>query len=190
MASAPETFSQAITKDLNELKDYYFKITSPGADMDTQERYKNAFAWELARHSIGEEIVIYPMFEKHLGNEGKMMADKDRKEHAEAKQLLNQWQSMKPSDREFLPTLEKLWGPLTKHMEEEEQDDLPALEKAIGDQEECKKLGKSFNRTKMFVPTRSHPSAPDKPPFETVVGLLAAPIDKLQDLFRRFPEGD
>ena len=40
----------------------------------------------------------------------------------------------------------------------------------------------------MFIPTRSHPSAPDKPPFEAVAGLLAAPIDHLRDIFRSFPD--
>jgi hypothetical protein len=40
----------------------------------------------------------------------------------------------------------------------------------------------------MFVPTQSHPSAPDKPPFETVAGLMAAPIDHLKDMFKKFPE--
>lgn len=33
-----------------------------------------------------------------------------------------------------------------------------------------------------------HPSFPDKPPFETAVALLAAPIDKLRDLFVTFPD--
>ena len=42
----------------------------------------------------------------------------------------------------------------------------------------------------MFVPTRSHPNAPDKPPFETAVGLLGAPIDRIKDLFKKFPEDD
>jgi hypothetical protein len=40
----------------------------------------------------------------------------------------------------------------------------------------------------MFTPTRSHPSAPNKPPFETVVGLMTAPIDKLRDMFTKFPD--
>jgi len=36
--------------------------------------------------------------------------------------------------------------------------------------------------------TRSHPSAPDKPPFETVLGLMTAPLDKLGDMLRKFPK--
>jgi hypothetical protein len=39
------------------------------------------------------------------------------------------------------------------------------------------------------VPSRSHPSAPDDGgPFETVAGLMAAPLDRLGDLFRKFPK--
>lgn len=34
---------------------------------------------------------------------------------------------------------------------------------------------------------RAHPSAPNQPPFETFVGFLAAPIDKLKDVFAKFP---
>jgi hypothetical protein len=76
---------------------------------------------------------------------------------------------------------------LLEHIKEEESDDLPALEKAIATAE-SESLAKSFERTKAFVPSRSHPSAPSKPPFETVVGLLTAPIDHLGDMFRKFPD--
>ena len=76
---------------------------------------------------------------------------------------------------------------MSQHMKEEEGSDLPELEKALT-ADDSADLAKSFERTKMFVPSRSHPSAPNRPPFETLAGLLAAPIDKLGDLFRRFPK--
>jgi hypothetical protein len=76
---------------------------------------------------------------------------------------------------------------LSQHIKEEESDDLPALEKAIP-ADDSQSMARSFERTKMFLPTRSHPSAPDHPPFETVVGLMTAPIDKLTDMFRKFPK--
>ncbi len=79
---------------------------------------------------------------------------------------------------------------LSEHIKDEERDDLPPLERALASPETSKdseSLATSFNRTKMFVPTRSHPSAPDQPPFETVVGLMEAPIDHIADLFRKFP---
>lgn len=104
-----------------------------------------------------------------------------------AKELLSQFQKLHPDDPEFKRTLSTLWKDLEQHIKEEEEDDLPTLEKAI-QKSDSEELCKSFQRTKHFVPTQSHPSAPDKPPFETVVGLLSAPLDKLQDAFKKFPK--
>ncbi|KEF59570.1 uncharacterized protein A1O9_04415 [Exophiala aquamarina CBS 119918] len=187
------TVMDAIKHDHAELKEYYENILGAN-DVDSKIRWQNQFTWELARHSIGEELVVYPAMEKHLGNTGKQMADRDRTEHnkrrwkTQVKQLLHKFQGLSPSDSAFRPTLESLWSELSKHIDEEETQDLPALEKALPEGD-SQALSKSFGRTKMFVPTRSHPAAPDKPPFETVAGLMAAPIDKLSDLFRRFPLG-
>ena len=97
---------------------------------------------------------------------------------------------MKPSDANYIPKLKTLMSELSEHINEEERDDLPALEKALAsnDKKDSEDLAKSFGRTKMFVPSRSHPSAGEKPPFETVMGLLTAPIDHVADMFRKFPD--
>ncbi len=76
---------------------------------------------------------------------------------------------------------------LTQHVKEEEDTDLPELEKVLT-ADDSADMAKSFERTKMFVPSRSHPRAPNRPPFETLAGLLAAPMDRLGDLFRKFPK--
>ncbi|KAL4984870.1 hemerythrin HHE cation binding domain-containing protein [Aspergillus falconensis] len=174
----------AIKQDHREIEDYYNKILSATSEKE-KIQWQNQFTWELARHSIGEELVVYPVFEKNLPD-GRAMADKDRHEHNTVKEKLKQFQNMKPADPDFEPTLKSLMSTLSEHIQEEESQDLPKLEDAISS-EESEKLSKSFGRTKMFVPSRSHPSAPDKPPFETVVGLLTAPIDHLSDLFRSWP---
>ncbi|KAK2731572.1 hypothetical protein FQN55_004645 [Onygenales sp. PD_40] len=178
------TISDSVKKDHRELETFHNQIINADNDI-TKTRFQNQFVWELARHSIGEELLLYPEFEKHLAD-GKERADKDRKQHQKAKEQLAEFQSMKPTDPEFLPTVNSLMSNLHKHMQEEEADDLPALESAISSQD-SEKLSESFKRTKMFVPTRSHPSAPDKPPFETAIGLMTAPIDKIGDMFRKFP---
>jgi hypothetical protein len=71
--------SDSIKHDHAELKafaDRIFKSTDP----DEQTRYQNQFTWELARHAVGEELVVYPALEKHL-REGEELAEKDRREH-------------------------------------------------------------------------------------------------------------
>ncbi|KGO76824.1 hypothetical protein PITC_089420 [Penicillium italicum] len=169
-----------IKKDHREIESYYGKIIT-SKDEDEQTRFQNLFTWELARHSIGEELIVYPLFEKLL-SDGVAMANKDRDQHLEVKKQLKAFQNMTPSNTQFVPAIRELMENLAEHIKEEESYDLPKLEEALS-QEDSEGYSKSFGRTKMFVPSRSHPSAPDKPPYETAVGLLAAPIDHLADLF-------
>ncbi|RFU26873.1 hypothetical protein B7463_g9471, partial [Scytalidium lignicola] len=205
--------SDAIKKDHQELKDYYNNIVNSAEDHAVATRWQNQFTWELARHSIAEELVVYPAFEKNLGQKGKEIADKDLLEHqkvnkdllcttstdvnlpltgitihTQVKEKLHKFQSLKASSLEFLSTLQSLMKDLRQHMDEEETDDLVALDNSL-QSGETESMAKSFERTKMFTPTRSHPSAPDKPPFETVLDLMTVPIDKLGDILgRRFPD--
>ncbi|KAI1818097.1 HHE domain protein [Poronia punctata] len=184
-AAAMVSISDSIKHDHKELEQYYNNIKN-AKTLDEKTQWRNQFTWELARHSIGEELVVYPAFERLLPN-GKEMADKDRKEHLVVKNDLQTFQNLDPENENFNKVLEALWTNLSAHIKEEEIDDLPALEKAL-DPKDSESMTKSFGRTKMFIPTRSHPHAPDKPPFETVVGLLTAPIDHIRDLFRKFPD--
>lgn len=98
---------------------------------------------------------------------------------------------MSPKDANYVAELKSLMSILQHHIEEEEKDDIPALEKALSsgnDTGASEQMAKSFGRTKAFVPSRSHPSAGEHPPFETVMGLLTAPIDHIADIFRKFPD--
>ncbi|GKZ36714.1 hypothetical protein AbraIFM66950_007889 [Aspergillus brasiliensis] len=184
-APAAIRVSELIKNDHRELKDAYDQILSAKTN-DDRVRWQNQFTWELARHSIGEELVVYPEMELKLNN-GKAMADHDREEHQIVKELLYTFQGLQPDDTEFIPTLKSLWANLEQHINEEESNDLPALEGALGD-DASESMARSFGRTKNFIPTRSHPAAPDQPPYETVVGLMSAPIDRLGDMLRKFPD--
>ncbi|KAL1839268.1 hypothetical protein VTJ49DRAFT_1705 [Mycothermus thermophilus] len=192
--AAMSTISDVVTKDHRELESYYNEIIQSN-DPDHQERFGNQFTWELARHSVAEELIVYPAMEKHMGERGHKMAEDDRKEHHRVKELLKEFQSLKPSNPEYVPKLRELWGVLSAHIEEEERSDLPALEAALSKGgavstagEESAAMAKTFDRTKMFIPTRSHPSAGENPYFESAMGMLAAPMDRLMDIFRKFPE--
>jgi hemerythrin superfamily protein len=77
--------SQAIKNDHRELEDAYNKILS-ATTSDEKCRWQNQFTWELARHSIGEELLVYPALESNLPD-GKQLADKDRAEHQEVSHM-------------------------------------------------------------------------------------------------------
>lgn len=186
-ASAPAAHVRilnALSHDHRELESHSRHILT-STDPDEQNRYQNQFTWELARHAIGEELVVYPAIAKHV-NDGQRIADKDRAEHQSIKEQLKAFQGLKPGDPAFLPTLRGMLDDLEHHFRQEEREELVWLEEALS-QAESEALARSFERTKLFVPSRSHPMAPSKPPFETVVGLLAAPMDKVADIFRKWP---
>ena len=94
---------------------------------------------------------------------------------------------MSPSSADFAPLLERLLEDLHTHIEHESKEDMPRLEKLLS-REESQALAASFERTKMIVPTRFHPSAPNRPYLENFAAMLAAPMDKFGDLLRSFPD--
>ncbi|KAF7117197.1 hypothetical protein CNMCM5793_005917 [Aspergillus hiratsukae] len=173
-----------IKHDHSEIKAFYELIVA-SSNPDEQTRFRNQFVWELARHAVSEELVVYPAMEKYL-DDGKELARRDREEHQTVKEKLHTIQDMKPSDPNFMPTLQSLWADLESHMAHEESEDLLWLEDALSEQESLG-LSQSLERTKLFVPSHAHPKAPSAPPFETAVGLLTAPLDRLEDLFRKWP---
>lgn len=100
----------------------------------------------------------------------------------QVKKTLYILQSTPPSSPKFHPLLEELMQNLHHHIEHEKNEDMPRLEKLLS-REESQALALQFQRTKNFVPTRSHPSAPTNSwAFEGMAALLAAPIDRLRDM--------
>ncbi|CAI7611456.1 hypothetical protein E8E15_000964 [Penicillium rubens] len=163
----------AIKTDHCELEDYYKKILNSTSDKE-KAQWQSQFTWELARHSIGEELVVYPQFEK------KPLMDALWRRRT-VKEQLKKFQNMKPSDPQFQPTITAVMQDLSEHIKEEESQGLPKLEGALAPEE-----SENLSRDPL-AGLRCHLSAPDKPPFETAIGLMTAPIDHLADLFRKWP---
>lgn len=103
------------------------------------------------------------------------------------KEDLYKLQSMSPSSDSFFPLLDRLMTDLHEHIKHESEEDMPRLEGKLS-REESQALARSFERTKLISPTRSHPSAPNRPYFENFAAMLAAPIDRFQDLLRAWPD--
>jgi hypothetical protein len=103
------------------------------------------------------------------------------------KQKLQIFQGLKAGTMDFVPSSESLINDLAEHLNGKEMADLPALDSALSS-EDSKSLATTFRRTKAFLPSRCHPTAPINPPFGTIASFMAAPLDQLGDLLRRFPD--
>lgn len=177
--------TQRVINDHNDIETCYNKVKMlPDHDA---EKWVNQLFWTIARHSAGEELVVYPLLEK-TGPVGKELADKSRQDHLKTKEAIAEMEG-KPISPMLRQKIDTMMAELMEHvrMEEEPGGDLDQLRKGLTAQELLDAGGK-FERTKMFVPTHAHPNAPDKPPFATIVGLMTAPIDKLRDAFMKFPD--
>jgi len=164
------------------------KTTFPPSTSSIKKKWANQLIWEVARHSVAEEIVFYPVMEKSLPD-GKKMAETARIEHQAVKEDLFKLEKLTAGQEDFDALLKKVMGELETHIKHEEEMDIPQVMQILPVEEQTK-LGEEFERTKLFVPTRPHPSAPNKPPFETVAGFLTSPLDKLVDMFKTFPSSE
>lgn len=72
--------SEAIKDDHRRLESYYNIIVN-SEDEDEQTRFQNQFTWELARHAVAEELVVFPALE-NVRSDSKGNIDDDRREHS------------------------------------------------------------------------------------------------------------
>lgn len=75
-----KTISEAIGADHKAIDSYADEIKS-SETLDDKIKWRNQFTWALARHAISEELTLYPAMEKHLGQEGIELTNKDREQH-------------------------------------------------------------------------------------------------------------
>lgn len=134
---------------------------------------------ELVRHSVAEEQYLYPTARKALAD-GDEVPDHELAEHAEAEEIMKALENTEATDPKFGELVGKLIEDVRHHLEKEESDLLPKL-RAACDADELRELGKKFERTKKTAPTRPHPSAPDRPPANKILGPGVGLIDRMRD---------
>jgi len=83
-------------------------------------------------------------------------------------------------DPKFDEMTRKLIDAIRHHVEDEEKDLLPKLREAC-DSAELRELGEKFENSKKMAPTRPHPSAPDRPPANKILGPGLGLIDRMRD---------
>jgi hypothetical protein len=60
---------------------FLLRIYHTCLQVSEKQRLSNRFIRHLTRHMSAEEIVIYPLYEKHLGADGAKMAERARQGH-------------------------------------------------------------------------------------------------------------
>jgi len=141
---------------------------------------------ELVQHAEAEEQYLYPAARKVLAN-GDRVIEHDITEHTRAEQIMNSLDGMEPSHPEFDRLVRLLISEIRQHVSEEEGITLPQLRNALTE-DDLVQLGGKLQQAKKIAPTHPHPSAPDHPPFNKVMGAGPALVDRVRDFLNGDPK--
>lgn len=138
---------------------------------------------ELVRHSIAEEQFMYPAARQYL-DDGGTIVDHELEEHSGAEQVMKDLERLDVHEPLFDATLAELMRDIRHHIKDEEQDLLPKLQAACTTVE-LEKLGGQVLAAKEVAPTRPHPSLPNTPPANRIVGPGVGLVDTIRDVLTR-----
>lgn len=151
-----------------------------GTPVHMQERVSlvDMIRLRLSEHELAEEEYFWPAVRSHL-EDGDALADQALGQEQEGKDLLQALDGLPGDADEFDELVEKLVLALRTHVAFEDSVFLQA--KSQIPDEEREQLGRKIQSAKSTAPTRPHPHAPNRPPFNKVAGALAAPLDRARD---------
>jgi hemerythrin superfamily protein len=132
---------------------------------------------ELVRHSVAEEAEVYPRVKEKVSDSE---AEQAKHEHAEAEETMNKLDKLQPSDPQFELLLDELIKEVREHIAEEEGEIFPNMQQVFTP-DELEKMGAKVEAVKKMAPTRPHPSAPDEPPGDKLLGPVAGLFDRMRD---------
>ncbi len=132
---------------------------------------------ELVRHSVAEEVLVYPKVEDKVSAEE---VEHAREEHAEAEETLQRLEKLDADDPSFDDELATLMEEIRHHIEDEEGEMFAHMRQSI-DAEELRRLGARVEAFKKVAPTRPHPNVPNEPLPRTAAGPAASLFDRMRD---------
>ena len=183
MADQQRDVIEVLEHDHREVEEMFAELESlrGAATEEAQERRKavtEQVTIELVRHSVAEEVLVYPQVDKKISAEE---ADHARKEHAEAEETLQRLEKLDADDPAFDDEIATLMAEIRHHIEDEEGQMFAHMRQVI-DADDLRKLGGRVEAFKKVAPTRPHPNVPNEPLPRIAAGPAASLFDRMRDL--------
>jgi hypothetical protein len=183
MAEQQRDVIEILEHDHREVEEMFGELESlRGAASDEQRARRKELTEqvtiELVRHSVAEEILVYPKVEDKVSAEE---AEHAREEHAEAEETLQRLEKLDSDDPSFDDELQTLMEEIRHHIEEEEGEMFAHMRQVI-DAEELRTLGARVEAFKKVAPTRPHPNVPNEALPRAAAGPAASLFDRMRDL--------
>src|SRR4051812_31692163 len=174
---------EILEHDHREVEEMFRELESlRGASTDEAKQRRKDLAdqvtIELVRHSVAEEVLVYPMVEDKVSEEE---VEHAREEHAEAEETLQRLEKLDADDPAFDDELAKLMEEIRHHISDEEGEMFAHMRQVI-DEDELRRLGERVEAFKKVAPTRPHPNVPNEPGPRLAAGPAASLFDRMRDL--------
>ncbi len=166
-----------LTTDHHEVLSLLGQI--PGADPGARRDMADTIIAELMRHSVAEEMHVYPAMRDHLPD-GASRVEHDLEEHQELVEVMKELEGLDASEPRFLETLGRMEQVLRDHIADEERDQFPLLRAHLS-HDRLVEIGTKVETAKKAAPTRPHPSAPHSELFHKTLGPGVGLVDRLRD---------
>ena len=183
MADEQRDVIEVLEHDHREVEQMFSELESlRGASTDEQKTRRKDLTddvtIELVRHSVAEEVIVYPRVE---GKVGKDEVEHAREEHAEAEETLAKLEKLDADDPKFDDELAELMKEIRHHIEDEEGE-MFAHMRQVMDSDQLRALGGRVEAFKKVAPTRPHPNVPNTPVPRAIAGGPASLFDRMRDL--------
>ena len=183
MAEQQRDVIEVLEHDHREVEEMFAELESlrGAATEEARSRRKELteqVTIELVRHSVAEEVLVYPQVEEKVSAEE---AEHAREEHAEAEDTLQRLEKLDADDPAFDDELATLMKEIRHHIEDEEGEMFAHMRQSI-DAEELRKLGGRVEAFKKVAPTRPHPNVPNEALPRIAAGPAASLFDRMRDL--------
>jgi Hemerythrin HHE cation binding domain len=183
MAEQQRDVIEVLEHDHREVEQMFSELeTLRGASADEaksrRKELTDQVTIELVRHSVAEEVLVYPKVEDKVSAEE---AEHARKEHAEAEETLHRLEKLDADSPAFDDELATLMAEIRHHIEDEEGEMFAHMRQVI-DADELRTLGARVEGFKKVAPTRPHPNVPNEPLPRLAAGPAASLFDRMRDL--------
>jgi hemerythrin superfamily protein len=173
---------EVLTDDHREVEQMFAELDSLRAATGDAERTRRKdlveqVTIELVRHSVAEEAEVYPRIKEKVSA---AEAERAKQEHAEAEETMKRLEGLQPDDPAFDDQLATLMQEIRGHVAEEEGEMFPHM-RTVFSHDELIEMGRKVESVKKIAPTRPHPTAPDEPPGDKLLGPIAGLFDRMRD---------
>jgi len=183
MSDEQQDVIDILTQDHREVEAMFSELealmqTPSGTDDGRRKDLVDQITIELVRHSVAEEVAVYPKVKEKVSEEE---AERAKREHAEAEETMKRLEGLDSNDAAFEEQIRRLMSEIRQHVAEEEGEMFPRMREVLTP-EELTDLGKRVEAIKKMAPTRPHPSVPNEPGPRLAAGPVAGLFDRLRDL--------